>query len=325
MMPTVRRVRTGLLFAAMLSAVIAAVAPRLGLRQDVHDIVAVIDITGSMNTRDMGEAGHPLSRLVAAKTGLERLASRLPCPSRLGLGVFSERRAFLLFDPVPLCDNYDAITGAIRQIDWRMAWEGDSYIARGLYSALELAPGLNADLLFLTDGHEAPPLRGSAIPPFEGRVGQVKGLIVGVGGLAKSPIPKFDGDGREIGVYRVQDVPHDNRHGLPPEGSERAAGWDARNAPFGSQAVVGDEHLSSLREEYLRTLAATTGLSYLRLGDDGALLAAVHQAMRKRSQTALTDIGIYPAIATLFLLIVIYGILPLLAAVMPRPSLYDLE
>lgn len=320
---TGRDVKGGLLVAALLAALVAAVAPRLGLHQDVHDIVAVIDITGSMNTRDMSEAARPLSRLAAAKGSLERLAGLLPCSSRLGLGVFSERRAFLLFEPVPLCENYDAITGAIRQIDWRMAWEGDSYIAKGVYSSLELGSSLDADPLFFTDGHEAPPLRNSIIPPFEGKAGEVKGLIVGVGGPAKSPIPKFDGDGREIGVYRVQDVPHDNRHGLPPEGAEHAEGWNARNAPFGARAAVGDEHLSSLREQHLRDLADSTGLGYLRLGDDAALLAAVHQAMRKRGLVVRTDIGIYPAIGALALLAVIYGLLPLLSAVRRSSTRYE--
>ena len=314
MRPAARDLRAWLLAAALLAALVAALAPRLELRQDVHDIVAVIDITGSMNTRDMGDAARPLSRLAAAKAGLERLAGRLPCSSRLGLGVFSERRAFLLFEPVPLCENFDAITGAIRQVEWRMAWEGDSYIAKGLYSAIDLVPGLDANLLFLSDGHEAPPLRDGAIPAFEGKAGEVRGLIVGVGGLTRSPIPKFDGDGREIGVYRVQDVPHDNRHGVPLEAPDRPEGWHPRNAPFGSRAAVGDEHLSSLREDHLRALADLTGLGYLRLGDDDALLAAVDRTMRKRSLVTPSDIGIYPAIGALALLAVMYGLLPLLAA-----------
>ena len=37
----------------------------------------------------------------------------IPCQSRLGLGVFSERRSFLLFNPVEVCGNYDALEGAI--------------------------------------------------------------------------------------------------------------------------------------------------------------------------------------------------------------------
>jgi mxaL protein len=153
-----RDARFWMLAAALLLVCAALVLPLVPLRQDVYDIVAVVDITGSMNTRDMEEGGKPASRLAAARTALDRLAAGLPYQSRLGLAVFAERRAFLLFAPVPVCTNYDAISGAIAQIDWRMAWEGDSYVAKGLYSAIELSASLNADVLFLTDGHEAPPL-----------------------------------------------------------------------------------------------------------------------------------------------------------------------
>jgi mxaL protein len=313
MTPAARDIRTWLLAAALIAALAAALTPRLGLPQQVFDIVAVVDITGSMNTRDVGDAGRPISRLAATRNGLDQLVARLPCKSRLGLGVFTERRALLLFEPVPVCDNFDAITGAIRQIDWRMAWEGDSYIASGLNSAIELGDGLNADLLFFTDGHAAPPLPSSGGAAFEGEPGAVRGLIVGVGSLTKSPIPKFDDSGREIGFYGPNDVPQDNRHGLPPGGLESAAGWHPRNAPFGAMAANGDEHLSSLREPYLRSLAESRGLDYQRLGSDRALLDAVDQALRKRSVTQPTDIGVYTASGALVLLAVLYG-MPLLAA-----------
>ena len=66
-------------------------------------------------------------------------------------------------------------------LDWRMAWEGDSYVAKGLYSAIDIAKSLKSDLIFITDGHELPPLPFSGLPPFEGKPGDVGGLIVGVG------------------------------------------------------------------------------------------------------------------------------------------------
>ncbi|ABD87473.1 vWA domain-containing protein [Rhodopseudomonas palustris] len=313
-MTPARDIKAWLLVAALIAALAAALMPPLGLRQEVYDVVAVVDITGSMNSRDMGDVARPFSRLAAARDGLERLAGLLPCRSRLGLGVFTERRALLLFEPVPVCANFDAITGAIRQLDWRMAWEGDSYIAKGLYSAIDLGASLDADLLFFTDGHEAPPLSGGRVPEFEGKPGAIKGLIVGVGGDAKSPIPKFDDSGREIGAYGPHDVAQDNRHGLPPAGVEAAAGWHPRNAPFGATAASGDEHLSSLREPHLRALAEATGLGYLRLGSDRALLDAAHRTLRKRNLVEPTEIGVYPAAGALLLLAVLYGLWPLVAA-----------
>ncbi len=41
---------------------------------------------------------------------------------------------------------------------WREAWEGDSHIASGLYRAIDMAKDLNSNLVFITDGKEAPPL-----------------------------------------------------------------------------------------------------------------------------------------------------------------------
>jgi mxaL protein len=321
-----RDLRFWLLLATLLFSCLALMLPNVAQRQDVYDAVAVLDITGSMNSRDMdGPDGVVQSRLAAARAALEKLAASLPCQSRLGLGLFTERRSFLLFEPVPICRNYDAVTGAFSQIDWRMAWEADSYIAKGLYSAIELGASLKSDVIFLTDGHEAPPLPVSGLPPFEGKRGEVAGLIVGVGGDIKSPIPKFDDEGRETGVYGPQDVPQHNRFGLPPAGAELLPGYNPRNAPFGAEAAIGDEHLSSLHEEHLRTLARVTGLGYVRLAGNADLIAVVRQALKKRSVSAATDVSVYPAGVALALLVLLYGLLPLFnvrasARALPLPA-----
>ena len=223
-----------LLSAALSLALLALVAPRASVKRASFDVLVVVDITGSMNTRDYSAAGRPISRLEFVKTALAEMIGNLPCASRVALAVFSERRPFLLFEPIETCANYAPLEGSIRALDWRMAWEGDSRIAAGLFRAIEMARELKTDLLFLTDGQEAPPLSPSGPPPFEGRPGEVRGLIVGVGGRQLSPIPKYDDNGREIGFYGVEDVPHDNRFGLPPAGAEMREDYNARNAPFGA-------------------------------------------------------------------------------------------
>ncbi len=256
-------------FAALLAALLA---PRIALSRPARDLVLVIDITGSMNARDYVLDGRPAARLDAAKRAGRALLAALPCQSRLGLGIFTERRTFLLFEPAEVCENFAAIDGAIAALDWRMAWEGDSYIARGVHAAVAAAVGLKADLVFLTDGHEAPPLPASGLPAFDGKPGEVAGLLVGVGGLDPVPIPKFDDDGREIGFYAESDVPQENRSGPPPADAPSRAGWNPRNAPWGGEAATGTEHPSALREEHLRALAAQTGLGYARLVEPSSLL-----------------------------------------------------
>jgi mxaL protein len=208
----------------------------------------------------------------------------------VALGVFTERRPFLLFEPIDACADYAPLEGSIAALDWRMAWEGDSRISAGLFRAIDMARDMKTDLLFFTDGQEAPPLPASGGPSFEGQPGAVRGLVVGVGEYALSPIPKFDDKGREIRFLGPDEVPQESRFGLPPAGSEQREGYDARNAPFGAAVAVGVEHMSSLRETYLQSLADRTGLTYAHLVDASGLSKAYAVAGTPRPRRAQIDL-----------------------------------
>jgi len=308
--PDLRDFRFWLIASALALTLLALAAPSATIERRSFDTLVVTDITGSMNTRDYSVDGRPVARLEFVKTALRDLLAELPCGSRLGLAVFSERRSFLLFEPVEVCANFAPIAGAIDSLDWRMAWEGDSRIAAGLFRAIDLSGELKTNLIFLTDGQEAPPLPFSGPPPFEARAGEVRGLIVGVGGYELSPIPKFDENGREIGFYGVEDVPHDNRFGLPPPGAEQREGYNARNAPFGAAVAVGVEHLSSVREPYLKSLAEKTGLSYAHLVDGPQILDAFEAAAAPQIRSAEFSLRPPLGAAASALLMVLFILLP---------------
>lgn len=266
----------GLAAAAALAAV-AAINPRLPGAALGRDLFVVVDITQSMNVRDIdGE-----SRLDAAKAAIGALLSRLPCGARVGLGVFTERRSLTLIAPVEVCAAYAPLTEAVSGLDWRMAWEGDSMIARGLHHALDRAAALDAGLVFLTDGHEAPPPPYSGPPRYEGPGAPRGGVIVGVGGIEPAPIPRFDDFGREVGFWRPSDVQHaPSRMGPPPPDASSRPGWHPRNNPYGESDLQGAEHLSALRLSYLLSLAEPLGLGVTTLADgpeamDAAIAAAV--------------------------------------------------
>lgn len=299
--------RFWLLAVACLALLVALTVPHIRMTRAARDLLLVIDITGSMNVRDYVVSGEPASRLAMAKRAARDLLVALPCQSRLGLGIFTERRTFLLFEPAEVCENYAAIDGAIDALDWRMAWEGDSYVTRGVHSAIDIAGSLGGSVVFLTDGHEAPPLAGGALPAFEGEPGKVRGLLVGVGGAEPSPIPKFDEDGREIGFYAEQDVPQENREGPPPADAPSRAGWNPRNAPWGGEAATGTEHLSTMRADHLRAVAAQTGLAFVALEDAGALAAAVDAATPARPVEVQVDIAALPAALALLCLAALFG------------------
>jgi mxaL protein len=207
---------------------------------------------------------------------------------------------------------------AIQQLDWRMAWEGDSMVTKGLHHAIALAQSMKANVIFLTEGQEAPPLPpGLGVPAFEGKPGEVDGVVAGVGLRTKSPLPKFDDEGREKGTYSAEDVPQENRTGPPPPDAESRPGYHPKWAPFGSGPPEGDEHLSAVRHEHLAAIAGQAGLGYVELATSPRLIDAVRAHAQARSLRALTDLRPYAGLAALALLALLYS-WPLARAVARR-------
>lgn len=286
-----RDARLWLLAGALALVASSFVLRPLALTRDGVSVLAVVDITGSMNVRDYtDDEGKPSSRLAMTKRALTTLVAGLPCGSRLALGLFTERRTFLLFQPIEVCANFAPLDGAIAALDWRMAWEGDSRIASGLFGAIDMAASLDTDLVFISDGQEAPPLPSTGGPSFAGRTGAVRGLIVGAGGHALSQIPKHDDRGREIGFYGETDVLQENRFGAPPPDAESREGYNARNSPFGATAAQGTEHLSGVRETYLQTRASETGLVYAHLDGPDSIARALAPAATPRPLPGQLDL-----------------------------------
>ncbi|MGR9117300.1 MAG: VWA domain-containing protein [Gammaproteobacteria bacterium] len=111
-----------------------------------------------MNERDYRFDGEPASRLEFVKHELRRLLWTLPCRSKIGLGVFTDRQSALLFEPLELCSSRSEIDRVIEALDWRMAWAADSRIGKGLHKTMEMLILEETAIVFLTDGQEAPPV-----------------------------------------------------------------------------------------------------------------------------------------------------------------------
>jgi mxaL protein len=300
--------RTLLIGGALALTLLALVVPRIQLTRGVYDLVAVIDITTSMNTRDVTDGGTSVSRLAAAKSSLRETLAKLPCGSRLGLGIFTERRSFLLFSPIEVCENFAAIDEAIAMLDWRMAWEGDSYVSKGLFSAIDVAASLKSDLIFITDGHELPPLPYTGVSPFEGKLGDVSGLLVGIGSKKPTPLLKYDEEGREVGTYAAQEVPQENRSGAPPPDAASRPGYHPKWAPFGNAVVNNKMHMAAVREEYLKQLAGITGLRYAHIETVQGLFGPLSAAARTRPLQVATDVRAVPGSFALCLLVILFGL-----------------
>jgi mxaL protein len=293
-----------LALAAMLALFIHPEEPQM---RPVYNLTFIVDITRSMNAEDYRLDDKPVSRLHYVKHTLRELLAKLPCRSKVGLGVFTERRSTLMFEPIEVCSGFAELDAAIAGLDWRMAWAADSRIANGLLSALEMLQHGDSKVVFVTDGQEAPPVNPRYRSDFSAIKGKLDGMILGVGGLQPVPIPKFNAKGELAGFYSADDVPQRSTFGEPDLNPEKIEGYDARNAPFGRTAATGSEHLASLREPYLQQLAAEAGLRYERLTDADALSEALQKPGFAVQKQVAADVRWQAALAALALLLPIYG------------------
>jgi len=204
---------------ALLTMLALFVKPQVIKRQPVYNFTVIVDITRSMNAKDYQLKDEAVSRLQFVKQALRDLVLKLPCQSKVGLGLFTERKSTLLFEPIEVCSSYAEIDSVIDNIDWRMAWSADSRISKGLASTITQLQDSGSHIVFLTDGQEAPPVNPRYKTDFSDLKSKLKGLLVGVGGLQNVPIPKYNNQGQQQGFYKQDDVPHRSTFGMAPTSS----------------------------------------------------------------------------------------------------------
>ncbi len=285
--------------------------PVLKYRKDLHRYVLVFDITQSMYVEDKDVSGTATSRLDYAKRTAITALQRLPCGSEVGLGIFTQHRTFLLFTPVELCEHFSELTKMIHHLDWRMAWRFRSEVAKGLYSALQIADQLDQDSIvaFITDGHEAPPIHPELRPRFPGTSRPVKGLLIGVGGERPAPIPRLDYFAQAPAYWRADEVMQVDPYSqgrVTGEGLEVMTGIDADDLQ--TRIENGVEHLASLREPYLKQLAGELGLGYLRLESGETLSARLLDQDFAYQQSTDSDIRAW--LGLFALLLIMSGFVP---------------
>ncbi len=262
---------------ALALLMLALVMPRWPLAHDTWNAIVVFDITQSMNVEDYELDGTNVSRLDFARRAARIALRDLPCGSRVGWAAFAEYRTLLLVAPVEVCEHYGDLIAALDNIDGRMRWGNASEIAKGVFWAVRTAKaeGSHPDLVFLTDGHEAPPLNGRGPAVFDDtQPGEIHGWIIGVGGDAPRPIPRTDEDGNRIGYWRAEEVIQRESHDAPG---------------------VSAEQLSAVHEEHLRALARQVGFDYAGLHNTAILSQAIADPRLVRRLAVPTDLSWLPA------------------------------
>lgn len=262
---------TLLLIAALVLLLIAMFSPSIPLKRDLHNYLVVVDVTQSMNAIDMQWKGQSVSRIAYIRKLLQEGIPRLPCGSKVSLGVFSAEHVALLFMPIEVCANYEVLQDSIAHLEWRMAWRGNSRLRFGMTSAKAALSSLPqpAQVVFLTDGDEAPKLNAiNKLDLSEWRGGE-GWLVVGVGGDVPAPIPKYDSEDQILGYWAFA-----NEIMAPSQvQSEESIG--TRDNTVASDTY--DRYLSQLYEPYLKNLSHEIGADYLRASNVEELAEAMQQ------------------------------------------------
>jgi mxaL protein len=284
-----------------LSMVLVAAAiwwPKVERNIDVMDLMFVIDITQSMNVKDAVVNGKKVDRVEWAKEFTHNTLMDLPCGTHAGLSIFSESRSLVLINPVEVCKNYDDLLNMLDRIDGTMAWANSSEVSKAVYRGIKQLKDITPvpSMVFVTDGHESPPLHKTLFPKFKGKIGEVPGVIVGVGGEDLLPIPKKDPDGNVIGVWDVNEVMHKDVY-LSSRGD-----LQEQNERSGRT-----EHLSSQKSVHLDDLAIRVGFNYVASPENSDdVIDALKENANKRKQLVMTDIGPWLATIAIVLLVMVY-------------------
>jgi len=246
-----------------------------------YSFLVTFDISQSMNVTDRFIGDEAVSRLVFSKAAAANLLTRLPCGSRIGWSIFTGRRVLTLLVPVEVCEHYEGLLAALEMIGGTMRWSDASGIGKGLHQSMravdELADG--SHVVFMTDGHEAPPLRAGSRGMPNASEYQVNGIIAGIGGTVPVRIPKLDENGAVSGYWSAEEVIQ-RQDGSP-----------------------SNEELSRRRDTHLATLGRLSQLHYLAPDAPEQLADLALTNTYSTPQTVLVDFRWIPATLALLLLL----------------------
>ena len=284
--------------------VIAFINPKFTMKKDISNYIFVVDITQSMLTQDALLNGEKVSRLKYAKDISQKVLEQLPCKTKVSIGMFAGVSVAATYTPIEVCENFSAINETIERLDWRSVWAGNTRLRASMINLARLIRSFpeSAQVVYFTDGEEAPKLHAFNTEDLNQFQGANNWLFVGIGSDEGTPIPKYDNKNQLIGYWSNESFAL--QPGVAQISAQNAGGRDnnVSNASY-------DRYLSRLDEKYLKSLAQEVKGNYVNGSDLKEILSAMkEQPSAWRDDTEVQLRNIFSFFALLFFIMQFFSI-----------------
>jgi mxaL protein len=289
---------------AFIFLVIAFINPKFTMKKDISNYIFVVDITQSMLTQDALLNGEKVSRLKYAKDISQKVLEQLPCKTKVSIGMFAGVSVAATYTPIEVCENFSAINETIERLDWRSVWAGNTRLRASMINLARLIRSFpeSAQVVYFTDGEEAPKLHAFNTEDLNQFQGANNWLFVGIGSDEGTPIPKYDNKNQLIGYWSNESFAL--QPGVAQISAQNAGGRDnnVSNASY-------DRYLSRLDEKYLKSLAQEVKGNYVNGSDLKEILSAMKkQPSAWRDDTEVQLRNIFSFFALLFFIMQFFSI-----------------
>ena len=289
---------------AFIFLVIAFINPKFTMKKDISNYIFVVDITQSMLTQDALLNGKKVSRLKYAKDISQKVLEQLPCKTKVSIGMFAGVSVAATYTPIEVCENFSAINETIERLDWRSVWAGNTRLRASMINLARLIRSFpeSAQVVYFTDGEEAPRLHAFNTEDLNQFQGANNWLFVGIGSDEGTPIPKYDNKNQLIGYWSNESFAL--QPGVAQISAQNAGGRDnnVSNASY-------DRYLSRLDEKYLKSLAQEVKGNYVNGSDLKEILSAMKkQPSAWRDDTEVQLRNIFSFFALLFFIMQFFSI-----------------
>jgi mxaL protein len=287
------------LFLTFTCLVIAFINPKFIMKKDITNYIFVVDITQSMLTQDTKINGEKVSRLKYAKNTLHKVLEQLPCKTKVSIGMFAGVSVAATYTPIEICENFSAVNETVERLDWRSVWAGNTRLRASMINLARLIRSFpeSAQVVYFTDGEEAPFLHAFNTEDLNQFQGANNWLFVGIGSDVGTPIPKYDNKNQLIGYWSNESFAL--QPGVAQISAQNAGGRD-NNVSSASY----DRYLSRLDEKYLKSLAQEVKGNYVNGNDINGILSAMKkQPSAWRDDTEVKLRNLFSFLALFFFII----------------------